>query len=288
MAQSQFLIETQVKNSLNFSLTTAVSNLKRNLLMAREMTLANGLISGLATNYYIAYPGQVTSSKTMGIIANVFEDGCSCSNADGCLRPAIISGSNNETINSTKVPGIMFSCLPMDGTLASTFECYYDTECLSLIQQYLSIDDTLQPLNVSSRFFYNVTIKTLVDELMIENLTVKPLFSLYYTICHPNYCTYSFSRRFDIIYTITLIFTAVGGISVALRLISLLIIKVLRKIRQRSIRSNNEQSFVCNPRILGIRLCALLNKAKDLLINLNLFKSLSRDPEVVHRQRIIT
>ncbi|CAF1232058.1 unnamed protein product [Adineta ricciae] len=289
MAQSQFLIETQVKSSLNFSLTTAVSNLQRNLLMAREMTLANGLISGLATNYYVAYPGQVTSSKAMGIIANVFEDGCSCSNAGGCLRPAIISGSINEkTINSTKVPGIMFNCLPMDGTLASTFECYYDTDCLSLIQQYLSINDTLQPLNVSSRFFYNVTIKTLVDELMIENLTVKPLFSLYYNVCHPNYCTYSFSRRFDIIYTITLIFTAVGGISAALRFISLLIIKVLCKIRQRSIRPNNEQSFVCHPRILGIRLCTLLNKAKDLLINLNLFKSLSRDPEVIHRQCIIT
>ena len=230
-AQSQVLIETKVQASREFSLTSAETNLKRNLLITRELTLGNGLFSGLATNYYFYLTSQWTQyAPSFDIAANVFADGCSCANLNGCPRPAIIFQSN-VTSNWTNVPGMMFDCLPLDAALSSSLECFYEPWCLSLIQQLSSINvKPPPPLSAPSHFPHNVTLNTLLNELMIEQLTRTPVFSLYYAQCNPDYCTYSYSRRFDILFIITLLASAFGGVSVVLRLFIPLLIKLAFKV----------------------------------------------------------
>ncbi|UJR06633.1 hypothetical protein I4U23_010917 [Adineta vaga] len=66
---------------------------------------------------------------SLAFAVNTFEDRCSCSNTDGCLRSIVMFRSNKIS----DVPDIMFNCL-------------------SLLQQYLSINEKLQPLNASTHF----------------------------------------------------------------------------------------------------------------------------------------
>ena len=225
-AQPQYLIEAKVEASRRFSLTSAGANLRRDLLINHDMTLGNGLFSGLGTNYYFQTSnGWAYGIRTVSLEPISFADGCSCANFNGCLRPAVLYSSNNTT-NATKVPGMMFDCLPMDGILASSLECFYYSTCLSMILQESSI--TIRPslLSWRSHFPRNATLQTLADELMIENVTTAVFFSSYYAECRPSYCAYSYSRRFDWALMITLVASAFGGVSLFLRLITPWLIRV--------------------------------------------------------------
>ncbi|CAF2983201.1 unnamed protein product [Rotaria sp. Silwood2] len=235
--QSKFLIETKVETSLNFSLSSALNNLKRNLLITHETILGNGFMSGLATNYYMYLPvtWQYLSAPIIGV--NSFADGCSCSNSNGCRRPAVIFETNG-TSNWTNVMGMMFDCLPSDAVLASSLECFYDKSCLSLVQNHIPMNMRLQPLKTSSRFLPNFTIQTLLDKLMIEELTTTVLYSSYYTQCNPTYCTYSYTRRFDVLFIFTLTTSAFGGVSVVLRILAPLLVKLVLIIRAWKTRRN--------------------------------------------------
>jgi hypothetical protein len=216
--KSQDLIDTKVETSRKFCFTSAVTSLQLNLLIVREMTLDNGVLSGLATNAYFHITAQQSQDFwPVRISPMAFDDVCSCTNFGGCLRPTIYLESN-ETSNGTAVPGIMFDCLPLDSMLASTLECSYERPCLSLVHKLSSNALQPPPLANPSRFALNDTLKTLILELMIEKWTISVLFTHYYARCSPGYCVYSYTRRFDMIYMVTLATSKFGGVSLLLRL----------------------------------------------------------------------
>ena len=225
-AQPQYLIEAKVEGSRRFSLKSAAASHRRDLFINHGMTLGNGLFSGLGTNYCFQTTNRwAYGIRTVTVEPIWFADGCSCANFNGCLRPAVLY-SSNTTNNATKVPGMMFDCLPMDGILASSLECFYDSTCLSMILQEYST--TIRPslLSWRSHFPHNATLQTLADELMIESFTTVVSFSSYYAECRPNHCAYSYSHRLDWALTITLVASAFGGVSVVLRLITPWLIRV--------------------------------------------------------------
>ena len=242
--QSQFLIETRINSSLNFSLTSVVTNLKRNLNITRDLTLGDGLMSGLATNYrFYSYPSSSYVQYSIGVLSNTFADGCSCSNLAGCLQPTVLF-EPNDTLSETNIAGMMFDCLPSDAALASSLECFFKPWCLSLIENQLSINFTPNLLSAQSRFAQNTTLQTLIDELMIEQLRTTINFSAYYAQCHPFYCTYSYSHRFDTQFIFILIASAFSGVSVILRLMIPHLIKLLfmindRKTKRDAVRIDN-------------------------------------------------
>ncbi|CAF2807961.1 unnamed protein product [Rotaria sp. Silwood2] len=249
--QPQHLIETKANATLALALNSTLNNLKRNLLLTREIILSNGLLSSLATNFffYISFLEQSPfySSIDIGINATSFPDGCSCEKSNGCSRSAVIFESN-ATSHSIKVPGMMFDCLPLDGALASSLKCFYDSSCLSLIQNVSLTNMRPSLLSNHSRFKHNTTLMTLVDELMIEELIMTVVFSSYYSICNPKYCTYSYTHKFDILFMITFTTGAFGGVSILLRFIAPLMIKLIFKIhsmkrRNNSINVNNSNQF---------------------------------------------
>ena len=134
---------------------------------------------------------------------------------------------------------MMFNCQPFDGTLASSLECFYQSACLSLLQQALSISMTLLPLaSAGSRFSPTTTVQALVDELMIEQLIDETLFTQYYVRCDPTYCIYSYSHRFDVLFIVALVISAFGGLSMMMKLISSLLVKLIATLRSRWARRN--------------------------------------------------
>ena len=246
-AQPPSLIEARVQTSLQFSLTTALSKLERDLLVTQGIIQANGLVSALATNYhfYLVIPWDDEYSPQIQLEANSFVDGCSCSAGIGCPRPAVVFASDG-TSSSKNVPGMMFDCLPVDAALTSSLQCFYDPECLSLILHQSSSHRSPSPLVSHSRFTHNATLQMLLNELMIEENKTTVLYSSYYAECRPSYCSYSYSRRFDVVFTITLLVSAYGGISAALRLVIPLLIRLVLtlyewKKRQTSVGTRDDQ-----------------------------------------------
>ncbi|CAF3877861.1 unnamed protein product [Rotaria sp. Silwood1] len=265
-AQSQQLLETKVKATLDFVINSTIINLKKNLAITRETISINEPISSLATNYFIYISSVkvgVTPPIDIDINATSFPDGCSCENLDGCLRSAVIFESDQRS-NFENVSGIMFDCLPLDAALASSFECFYDSWCLSLIRNVSKANMRPEPLHIQSRFEHNTTLKKLLDELMIEQITMTVNFSSYYSICNPKYCTYSYIHRFDKLFIITFTASAFGGISAVLKFIAPFLIKLAYWIYSLKSRNGPRTDFNKN-QSTNLSLSKFFNFSRKLL-----------------------
>ncbi|CAF1033730.1 unnamed protein product [Adineta steineri] len=207
-------------------LATAQATLGRNLLTIRRVTSSNRLISGLGTN----------GDQTPRI--NSY-DGCSCFSLDGCPKlsglfefPVWDTGGKYNSLSPNKtVPGLLFDCYPLDATLGSTLECYYQSSCLALI--HAIFNTTPLSSTSSTQFSSNTTIQALFDELFIEEVEDQVSFAQYYLQCNPSSCTYIRSRRFDLLFMLSTVITVFGGLAAILKLIAPLIIKVIFALRQR-------------------------------------------------------
>ncbi|CAF1291551.1 unnamed protein product [Rotaria sp. Silwood1] len=273
VTQSQFFIETNVEASLNFSVTSAVSNLKRNLFISRETTLVNGFMSSLATNYHMesVYYASLPNTANFQSRAKIFEDKCVCSNLRGCPRPVSIFDLNTKSIE-TNVTGMIFDCLLVDGVLASSLDCFYQSSCLSLLQNEAIIPIGVQPLNASSRFTQTTTIEqllnayaqagifnkfdgilndrnissrfpmnrdfgTMLNELLIEDWISNVSYNNYFDKCAPLSCSFTIEQKFDWFYVFANILGLYGGLSVGLKLILPVIVSlILLTLRQISNR----------------------------------------------------
>lgn len=54
---------------------------------------------------------------------------------------------------------------------------------------------------------------------MVENWSKEIDYSLYFTECAPQYCTYSVTQRRDVIFLVTTLFGLFGGLNIALKLL---------------------------------------------------------------------
>ncbi|CAF4359062.1 unnamed protein product [Rotaria sp. Silwood2] len=250
LAQPQFIIEANIYTSLNFTLKTVVAKMKRYMLIYRETILVNRAISSLGTNYFI-YFNDYNGDPIAFAKATDFSDGCSCQHLNGCPRSTMIV-DDNESFDSMTVPGIMFDCLPLDATLSSSLECFYDSWCLSLIQNLSSSNMRLSPLNGKSRFERNTTLTILLNELIIEEITVKYNFSSYYFICSPKYCQFSYTRRFDLSFVIAFVSSAFSAgllifksITPFLVKLAFIIISWRKKTNSANVDDNHQTSSSC-------------------------------------------
>jgi hypothetical protein len=230
-------VRIQVQSALNDHINSARATLNRNLLAIRRSTSANQMVSALTTNFYLRYPPiDSNSTKSLKMSPRVF-NGCSCLNVEGCPHPATVNDSLGHSIT---LPGMIVDCLIMDGTLASTLECYYDQTCLSLLHPLLPMNK--QPLsnNSNKNFRVNSTVEMLMNEIMINEMMNEIRYDLFYSECKPAYCSYSYTRRFDVLFIVTTISGIFGSLSFVLKLIAPLIsARILRWRNQVAIVNNN-------------------------------------------------
>jgi hypothetical protein len=119
--QPPWLIEINTKAALQFSFRSALSVLKRSLLIGQQSIVSNHFISGLGTNFQLDSKAYYFGlSGTVIPVVNDFADNCSCWDPDGCSRSAAVF-EMNETI----IPGMIFNCQPFAGILASSLGCFY-------------------------------------------------------------------------------------------------------------------------------------------------------------------
>ena len=236
LAVAEDVVRAKAQATLNNAISAARMTLSHHLLAVQRTISANQVVSALATNFYLRYPlGDANSTSSPRMSSRTYEN-CSCLRSQGCPHPATFNDSDGRQIT---IPGMIADCLVMDGTLVSTLECYYDQSCLTLLHPFSST--AIQPLsNTSNKHFVtNSTIQTLLNELMIDEVLSDIRFDLFYSQCNPAYCSYSYTRRFHVLFVVSTIIGIFGGLSFVLRVIAPLVVAViLRWKNQRSSKNS--------------------------------------------------
>ncbi len=224
-----FELETKLLAEGFRSLVTNAFSLS--LLMIRNTTQANALLSALQTNYFLQ-----RSSKNTNFLgaSDMTYDNCSCSSSAECASQSVIHDYSDPAV-LFDVPDFYVGCYPIETFLKSTLKCFYNQSCIDQIKSYIAPDAELSfiSLNVSSpsRYSVNSTIQELVDDLMIEEWNASTMYERYYNACQPTQCTYQIQTRHDIIYIVTTLFGVAGGLTTALKLIAPRLVKLVRKRR---------------------------------------------------------
>ncbi|CAF4033951.1 unnamed protein product [Adineta steineri] len=249
------------------------------------MTSGDQSVSALQTNFHL----RILSSGFIRMTPRLFND-CSCLNIEGCPRPATFNDSYGHLIT---IPGMIMNCLMLDATLASTLECYYNQTCLSLLHQSLSID--VKPLlnNSLKHFSSNSTVETLLNELMIDKMIINTDFDIYYSQCNPPYCSYSYTRRFNIAFIITTIMGTFSGLSFGIKLLAPFIAKIILRRKNRVLPVENvpqiQVSWQHRFHIIRDRVRLVPQSIKEKAVSLNLFESSKpRTPTNIYREQLLT
>lgn len=211
------LLRNQIRETINTEQQFSQTSLIRSLRLIQQSFAANQYASSIATNFQLRYPkNDSTSSTSPKMFAKKF-DNCSCSNINGCRHAATFRDTNNELVY---IPGLIADCLIVDSTLQSTLECYYNETCISLLHESLSIN--IRSLSIINNKYFKVdsTVQNLFDKIMLDELVDDIQYDKYYSECNPSYCTYSYSRRFDILFVITTVIGLCGTFTVILRLLA--------------------------------------------------------------------
>jgi hypothetical protein len=231
-AVAEEIVRSQVQASLNSQIALSQATLTRTLLAIRRMTSGNQMVSALQTNFYLRFPpedfGPLSSPKMSPRMFN----NCSCLSVKGCSRPATSNGSDGHLVT---IPGMIMDCLIVDATLASTLQCYYNQTCLSLLHQLLPTDIQVMSNRSNKHFSIHSTIQMLSDKMMIDEITSNTRFDLYYYQCNPAYCSYSYTRRFDVLFIFTTIIGIFGGLSFVIRLIAPFIAAAILRRKNRAV-----------------------------------------------------
>ncbi|CAF1387811.1 unnamed protein product [Adineta ricciae] len=263
------ILRNQVKTTFQSQIELSKITMNRTLLVIRRMTSGNQMVSGLQTNFQF-----YTTSYHNGVrTAPRIFDNCSCINIEGCPRPATFIDNSNNTII---IPGMIRDCLLLDATFSSTLECYYNQTCISLLHSSLSIQ--IQPLsNISLKHFpLNSAIEKILNELMIEEMIINVQYDSYYSECNPQYCSYSYTRRFNIIFVITTIIGIFGGLSFGLRVLAPLITIIILHWENRAIPNTILPQIETSnqSRSTGwIRIRSVSKHVKEFVVSLNIFES---------------
>ncbi|CAF1203262.1 unnamed protein product [Adineta ricciae] len=216
----QLLSETDFQNQLNASIEHSRLNapllFSRCLFFIQNNFRANAFLSIYGTDFKFPIESQ---SYTGYLYAEpvIYDNGCSCEMSSNCTTQATFIETDSSKIIS--VLGMKMGCTPTESFLASTLECFYNQSCLDFIQQYTNYSNSLTPLSTTilSRFSQNTTITELIRHLFIEKWSTKINYSSYYEQCSPSLCSYISVENFDIIYSITVILSIQGGLTIVLK-----------------------------------------------------------------------
>ncbi|CAF1676980.1 unnamed protein product, partial [Adineta ricciae] len=187
-----------------------------------------------------------------------------------------------EPVASATVDGFFGGCNALDALLASTLDCLYDTTCLTNFMNYFPSLNQMD-VNISGQILPSprsgVTLKTLLNQSLIDNWTTTINYSQYFTQCAPLSCTYTETVQVNISYTVTLLLGLYGGLTILLRLLAVFLVRIFSKVLCHSIHIS--PAVVSG--VTQIRRFALF------IQQINLFKSINKRTAIdIGRQRVTT
>ena len=243
---------TQQTNALiQTFLNTTRDEFLYTISLANDLLRVDQYVSGLETNTYLrvnyvdeeSTPSPYRVYPTFKMYNNHSENMCNCGKKTDCYQ---IDDIDSPIIYPM---GISMRCSLMDTVLKSSLACWFDHDCFASFHEYMTFFNTNLRSNISSlndsistRFSSNDTMESIMSELMVEFYNISVSFRNYYHTCQPLSCTYPLEIRSSLIYMVTTIIGLLGGLSVVLRLITPLILKLI--FRRQCQRNNVRIAFV--------------------------------------------
>lgn len=251
-AELEFLARANA--SLTTFRTQVLSDFRHALRLNLNNTQGNWLLTASFTNAFMRQLKTFLTDdgpNSLGIYwINPLDPSCNCgTSTTNCLisfarycQSSIFQGVLNcYALSNQTVNGLTVGCSPMEGVLHSSLECLYDNACLQMILfaiQYYSVtlgnsfqSTTIAPLNetVLKQFKHNTPIIEIIEGLMIDDWNLNISFESYFSQCQPSICLHTFTQRFNILNMIITTAGLVGGLSVALRILVPLVMKLIRR-----------------------------------------------------------
>jgi hypothetical protein len=218
------------------------------LQIMRNFTYINQILTGSFDNFDVQIAPSPSHAAALFIWSYSTSDGnlslsCSCANNPSCkTTTGIYTGHHGQWIVHYIVPGLYTACFPVESLLQSTLECFYDNQdCLTFLINYYnaSFFSNFTQLNSSSsasQFAANSTIGTLLGELFIEYWSGSPNYSAYFAQCQPASCSYEISRADTVPEAMTTVVALIGGLSVALHMLTPMLVSICVGLMQRALR----------------------------------------------------
>lgn len=324
---SEQLLQAKAQAKLNAARQIASDNLMRLLITVHGITEVNGLMSdlmmALGIYAYTEIPTLLLKAQENKYIGTGSTTICRCDRFESCPLPGNIYSYTMWETNSTydlnfivaneTLPGIVVDCSPLQITVASSLECFYNQTCFDiLISAYAkAVNVSVLDKSYPSRFLPTTINKELIQELFLENILNQTVHNSYYDECLPTVCVFTYTRRFDWIFVLTTLIALVGGLNTTFRLLTPYLVqlayffkKILRRRLPPELRQNESKlaneidsenrsveqlSFTTS---LGesnnTQRKSLLEKLKLAIIELNVFDKTSRNPLRIHRARVAT
>jgi hypothetical protein len=133
------------------------------------------------------------------------------------------------------IPGMRVGCAPFYAIDLSTLECFFDETCLNTTARWISnLPASAWPkaLNRSllSKFQPTASIQDILAEDMVDQWNNDASFSKYYAACSPSECTYTFTRRNDVLVVLTTLIGLFGGLMVSMRMLAPLLVQCAQRV----------------------------------------------------------
>ena len=221
------------------------------------------------------YPPNIENSHLLD------SDLCYCADSANCTYPSGIYPNltgfdsyayygviNPSMTSQTQIQGLHTGCLPFESIMESTLECFYNHDCL---RQLFPNFDTIQALDINLDHTYsnNRKLADLIDELFIENVSITTDFEAFYSECMPKKCIYSYNSRGNAIFLVLTILSLIGGLYVAVKTISMIIVNLYRTIGDKCTKQSRENK---PKKSISIMLKEFVGKIRMKIREFNLFE----------------
>lgn len=254
-------ILSETFSSLNRLQRTASANFARTLNIIYETMSNNLIVSAWNTNF----AGKMTFTPPKDFnwvspygtfVSNYYAkendtDWCICWLAKKCRVPVgiydypmMINYNITDSVKynlseikaNSSVKGLFTDCFPAGGVLMSSLECFYLSECISLLKNIMpNLDLPLLDEKLLNKYFTKEsTINDMINRLMIDEWINETSYEQFYNTCAPLTCTYEVSKRNSFIYVATAIIGFAGGLTETLRfIIPIVVVYLMNKLRER-------------------------------------------------------
>jgi hypothetical protein len=244
---SEDAFNDQIGSFIDSAKLQAPARFVRLMSMFRTLNHQNRIVSSYGTNFNYVLNLQLDYLWISQTEPLTYDDNCSCYFHANCTSAAQIIARNRS--QAVSLAGLRVGCTPSESFFMSTLECFYDPYCINMIYtsiyQYHGLVSEYHPTALtveSSRFLINSQVDTLMNELLVEQWLNESSFLSYYKQCAPGSCSYTYTQSVNSIYTVTLILGIYGGLSIALKLISPIVVLILYKLYQR--RKNRVRTLI--------------------------------------------
>jgi hypothetical protein len=198
-AISRSLFQTEVTDAINLFVKQVPGDFRRGFLLNVDLARSNFLPTAYNNDWLLEY-GNASNSYLLRSIPRTFTNTtCNCAVSSACQQHLRIGPPD------VVLPGLAIGCLIIDGLRMSTLECFFSSDCVGTIIQFLDyyteldgspplnfVSSTVPSLGISpldnsttSRFVVTTPIGTLIDALFIERWVHSVSYEKYFATCAP-------------------------------------------------------------------------------------------------------